>query len=137
MTKPDKCRTKGPSPFCFKIVFSLTNDFAICLFKFSCTNISCSSDYIGRTFNRFDISIKRHLPARISNLELKRGQLVKSESSIADHMINNRECVVDFSVDRFSILSRSHSLYQLKVLRPFKFDPFNLPFVNKGTACWG
>ena len=31
-------------------------------------------------------------------------------------MINNRECVADFSVKRFSILSRSHSLSHLKVL---------------------
>ena len=36
--------------------------------------------------------------------------------SRADHMINSRECVADFNVDRFSILCRSHSLYHLKVL---------------------
>ena len=75
---------------------------------------SCGSDYIGRTSNRLDLRIKQHLPARILNRELKRGQLVNT--SIADHMINNRECVADFNVDRFSILSRSHSLYHLKVL---------------------
>ena len=46
-----------------------------------------------------------------------RGQLVNTPgSSIADHMINNRECMADFNVDRFSILSWSHSLYHLKVL---------------------
>ena len=84
------------------------------IYKYTC---SCSSDYIGRTFNRLDLRIKQHLPAHILNLELKRGQLVNtSRSSIADHMINSRECVADFNVDWFSILSRSHSLYHLKVL---------------------
>ena len=82
--------------------------------KYTC---SCGSDYIGRTSNRLDLRIKQHLPARILNLELKRGKLVNtSGSSIADHMINSRECVADFNVDRFSMLSRSHSLYHLKVL---------------------
>ena len=78
---------------------------------------SCGSDYIGRTSNRLDLRIKQHLPTRILNLELKRDQLVNaSESSMADRMINNRVYVVDFNVDRFIILSRSHSLYRLKVL---------------------
>ena len=77
---------------------------------------SCGSDYVGRTSNRLDLRIRQHLPARILNLTLIRGQLVNtSGSSIAEHMINSRECVVDFNVDRFSILSRSHSLFHLKV----------------------
>ena len=32
-------------------------------------------------------------------------------------MINSWECVADFDVDRFSILSRSHSRFHLKVLK--------------------
>ena len=84
------------------------------IYKYTC---GCGGDYIGGTSNRLDLRIKQRLSARILNLELKRGQLVNtSGSSIADHMINNRECVADFNVDRFSILSRSHSLYHLKVL---------------------
>ena len=84
------------------------------IYKYTC---NCGSDYKGKTSNRLDLRIKQHLPARILNLELKRGQFVNTfKSSIADHMINNRGCVVDFNVDRFSILSRSHSLYHLKVL---------------------
>ena len=78
---------------------------------------SCGNDHIGRMSNRLDLRIKHHLPACILNLELKRGQLVNTAgSSITDHMINCRECVADFNVDRFSILSRSHLLYHLKVL---------------------
>ena len=65
------------------------------IYKYTC---SCGSDYIDRTSNRLDLRIKQHLPARILNLELKRGQLVnKSGSSIADHIINSRECVADFN----------------------------------------
>ena len=90
-------------------------NWVIC--KYTC---SCGSDYIGRASNRLDLRIKQHLPAHILNLELKRGELVNtSESSIADHMINSGECVGDFNVDRFSILSRSHSIYHLKVLEAF------------------
>ena len=84
------------------------------IYKYTC---SCGSDYIGRTSNRLELRIKQHLPARIFNLELKRGQLVNtSGSSIADQMINSRECMADFNVDCFCILSRSYSLYRLKVL---------------------
>ena len=84
------------------------------IYKYTC---SCGSDYIGRTSNRLDLRIKQYLRARIWNLELKRGQLANtSGSSIAEHMINSRECVADFNVDRFSILSRSHSISHLKVL---------------------
>ena len=99
------------------------------IYKYTC---SCGSDYIGRTSNRLDPRIKHHLPARILNLEFKRGQLVNtSGSSIADHMINSKECVADFNVDRFSILSRSHSIY------PFTFDLFSLPFYkHRDTVCW-
>ena len=67
------------------------------IYKYTC---SCGSDYIGRTSNRLDLRIKQHLPAHILNLELKRGQFVNtSGSSIADHMINSRECVADLNVD--------------------------------------
>ena len=84
------------------------------IYKYTC---SCGSDYIGRTSNRLDLRIKQHLPAHILNLELKRGQLANTYgSSIAEQMINSRECVADFNVDIFSILSRSHSIFHLKVL---------------------
>ena len=86
----------------------------IYIYRYTC---SCGSDYIDRTSNWLDLRIKQHLPVCILNLELKRGQLVNtSGSSIADHMINSWECMADFNVDRFSILSRSHSLYHLKML---------------------
>ena len=84
------------------------------IYKYTC---SYGSDYIGRTSNRLDLRIKQHLPVRILNLELKRGQLENtSRSSIAEHMINSRECVAEFNVDRFSILSRSHSIFHPKLL---------------------
>ena len=100
------------------------------IYKYTC---SCGSDYIGRTSNRLDLRIKQHLPARILNLELKKGQLVNT-SSIADHMINSRECVADFNVDRFSILSRSYSLYYLKVLETFYVRSFQ-PSLCKQRDC--
>ena len=102
------------------------------IYKYTC---SCGSEYIGRTSNRLDLRIKQHLPARILNLELKRGQLVNtSGSSIADHMIDSRECVADFNVDRFSILSRSHLLYHLKVLETIYVRSFQ-PSLSKQRDC--
>ena len=101
------------------------------IYKYTC---SCGSDYIGRTSNRLDLRIRQHLPARVLNLELKRGQLVNTSGpSIAGHMINSRECVADFNVDRLSILSQSHSLYHLKMLETLTFNPFNFPFMDRGS----
>ena len=81
------------------------------IYKYTC---SCGSDYVGRTSNRLDLRIRQHLPARILNLRHIRGLLANaSGSSISEHMINSRECVADFNVDRFS---RSHSFFHLKVL---------------------
>ena len=72
---------------------------------------------VSGTSSRLDLRVGQHLPARILNLRLIRGHLANtSGSSIAEHMINSREWVADFNVDRFSILSRSHSLFHLKVL---------------------
>ena len=84
------------------------------IYKCTC---SCGSDYVGRSSNRLDLRIRQHLPVRILNLTLKRSQLANtSGSSIAEHMTNYREYVADFNVDRFSILSRSHSTFPLKVI---------------------
>ena len=102
------------------------------IYKYTC---SCGSVYIGRTSNRLDLRIKQHLPGRILNQELKRGQLVKTpRSPIADHMINNRECVVDLNVDRFRNLSRSHFLYHLKVLETLYVRSLQ-PFLCKQRDC--
>ena len=96
---------------------------------------SCGSDYISRTSNRLDLRIKMHLPVRILNLELKRDQLANtSGSSIAEHVINSRECVADFNVDRFSILSRSHSIFHLQVLETLYVRPLQ-PSLCKQRDC--
>ena len=92
------------------------------IYKYTC---SCGSDYVGRTSNRLDLRIRQHLPARILNLRLKRSQLANtSGSSIAEHMINSRECVADFNVDRFSILSRSHLPFHFEVLETLYIRSF-------------
>ena len=105
------------------------------IYKYKC---SCGSDYIGRTSNRLDLRIKQHLPARILNRELKRGQLANtSGSSIAEHMINSTECVADFNVDRFSILSRSHSIFHLKVLETLYVRSLQPSFCKQSDCLLG
>ena len=102
------------------------------IYKYTC---SCGSDYVGRTSNRLDLRIKQHLTARILNLRLIRGQLANtSGSSIAEHMINCRECVADFNVNRFSVLSWSHSLFHLKVLETLYLQSFQ-PSLCKQRDC--
>ena len=102
------------------------------IYKYTC---NCSSDYIGRTSNRLDLSIKQHLPAHILNLELERGQLINtSGSSIADHMINSMECMADFNVNQFSILSWSHLLYHRKVMETLYVQFLQL-FLCKQRDC--
>ena len=70
------------------------------------------------------------MPARILNLEFKRGLLTNtSGSSIAEHMINSRECVADFK-----ILSRSHSIFHLKVLETLYVRSLQ-PSLRKQKGC--
>ena len=45
------------------------------IYKYTC---SCGSNYIGKTSNLLNLRIEQHLPARILNFELKRGQLVNT-----------------------------------------------------------
>ena len=105
------------------------------IYKYTC---SCGSDYVGRTSNRLDLRIRQHLPARILNLRLIRGQLANtSGSSIVEHMINSKECVADFNVDRFSILSRSHSLFHLKVLETLYVRSLQPSLCNKRDCLLG
>lgn len=67
-----------------------------------------------RMTQRLDARIKQHLPKKIQNSDVLTN---KNEFSIAEHLINNCNCAANFRVDSFSILSRSHSNYHLKILK--------------------
>ena len=84
------------------------------IYLFRC---SCSSHYIGRINQRLDARIKLHVPTKIHNFIGGRTDNLRNTygSSIAENLINNCDCAVNFSVDLFSILSKSHSSFHLKV----------------------
>ena len=88
------------------------NNFLIYLFKFS-----CGSCYIKRSNQRLDARIKQYVPTKICNF-ISEPINVKNAygSSIAEHLIDNRNCTENFSVDLILILNKSHSSFQLKIL---------------------
>ena len=58
----------------------------------------------------------------------------KYESSIAEHRINNRDCASSYSADLFTILSRSHSDFHLKVLETIHISTYK-PSLCKQKEC--
>ena len=51
-------------------------------------------------------------------------------SSMAEHLINNRDCAEKFSVDFFSVLSKLHS--SSEIIEDYPADRFS---VNRGNLC--
>lgn len=85
------------------------------IYSFKC---SCGSHYIGRTTQRLNVRIKQHVPTKIYNLKSTPSDILTNAygSSIAEHLINSHNCATSFSVDSFTILSKSHSNYHLEML---------------------
>ena len=83
------------------------------IYSFRC---ACGLLYIGRTNQRLDARIKQlvltkirlgnYFPDHINNTY---------GSAIAKHLMNSHDCASSYSVDLFTILSRSHSHFHLKV----------------------
>ena len=77
----------------------------------------CGLQYIGRTNQRLDSRIK-HVPTE----KKRQGNYFADRMintywySIAEHLINNRNSAASNNSDLFTILSKSHSDYRLKVL---------------------
>ena len=78
---------------------------------------SCCSRYVGRINPRLDARIK-HVPTKIHNFTsgLKDNLENTYVSSVAKYLINNGDCAENFSVDLFTILSKSHSSFYLWAL---------------------
>ena len=76
----------------------------------------CGLQYIGGTNQRVDARIK-HVPTKIRLGNCFADHINNTYgSSIAEHLIDNRDCASSYSEDLFTILSRSHSDFHLKVL---------------------
>ena len=102
-------RTRTVLPSGRKDVLHLQYSRAL-IFSFICV---CGLQCIGRTNQRLDARIK-HVPTKIRLRNYFADHINNTYgSSIAEHLINNRDCA---SVDLFIILSRYHSDSHLKVL---------------------
>ena len=92
--------------------------------------------YIGRTNERLDARIK-HLPTKIRQENYFADPINDTYgSSIAEHLINNRDSASSYSADLFTILSRSHSDFHLEVLETIHILTINHPSVNRGNVYW-
>ena len=60
----------------------------------------------------------KHVPTKIRNFMGGLTDNLRNTYgfSIAEQLINNRDCTEKFSVDFFSVLSKQHSSFHLKVL---------------------
>ena len=85
------------------------------IYNFEC---GCGANYLGRTTLRLDGRIQQHVPSKIRNGTYRATDVITNTygSSITDHLLKNQSCAANFSTDSFSIISRAHSLYHLKIL---------------------
>ena len=84
------------------------------IYSFRCV---CGLQFIGRTNQCLDLRIKQYVLTKIWQGNYFADQINNTyRSSIAEHIINNRNCASSYRVDLFTILSKSHSDFHLKVL---------------------
>ena len=83
------------------------------IYSFRCV---CSLHYIGRTNQRLNAWIKQHVPTKKRLGNYFSDHINNTyRSSIAEYLINNRDCASSYLADQFTILSRFHSDFHLKV----------------------
>ena len=96
------------------------------IYQFLC---HCDSRYVGRTSQRLEERIKQHVPKSITNprTSANRQSLSRScknnirpqqfhESAIGQHLLDNAQCALHYSNEKFSILARGRSSFDLSAL---------------------
>ena len=96
------------------------------IYQFLC---HCDSRYVGRTSQRLEERIKQHFSRSIANppASHNRQSLSRSckantppqqfhESSIGQHLLDNAQCALHYSNEKFSILARGRSSFHLSAL---------------------
>ena len=96
------------------------------IYQFLC---HCDSRYVGRTSQRLEERIKQHVPKSITNPRTlaNRQSLSHScknnirpqqfhESAIGQHLLDNDQCALHYSNEKFSILARGRSSFHLSAL---------------------
>ena len=98
------------------------------IYQFLC---HCDSRYVVRTSQRLEERIKQHVPTRRSitnpRASANRQSLSRScknntrpqqfhESAIGQHLLDNAQCALHYSNEKFSILARGRSSFHLSAL---------------------
>ena len=110
------------------------------IYQFLC---HCDSRYVGRTSQRLEERIKQHVPKSITNprTSANRQSLSRScknnirpqqfhESAIGQHLLDNAQCALHYSNEKFSILARGRSSFHLSALEATFIKSLN-PFLCK------
>jgi len=119
-------KTRTIFPSFKKDVLPITNANSV-IYKYNC---SCDENYIGRTTQRLDVRMRQHVPLKLQNAILTRTSgLSAVESAIGQHLIENSECARGFGIDRFEILHKASTLFQLKVLEALSIN------IRKPSLC--
>ena len=86
------------------------------IYSFKC---SCGLRYIGKTNQRLDARIKQHVSTKIRNFNVGQIDNLKNiYGSLGQNiLLKNGDLTEKFKVCLFSILSKSHSSFHLKVLQ--------------------
>ena len=104
------------------------------VYSFRCI---CGLQYIGRTNQWFDGRIKQHVPPKVRLGNYFADHINNTYgSSIAEHLINNRDCASPNNADLFYILSRSHSDFHVKVSETIHILIHKPSLCMQGNVYW-
>ena len=103
----------------------------------------CDSRYVRRMSQRLEEQITQHVPRSISNppasvncqslsCSCKTNTRPQQfhESAIGQHLLDNAQCALHYSNEKFSILARGHSSFHLSALKATFIKSLN-PFLCK------
>ena len=92
-------------------------DKSCIVYKFNCF---CDKSYIGQTSRHFKTRIKEHLPACVLKFIEKEPEIMTTatknvikRSSVAEHLVNNRECAKEYDLSRFKIIHHCKNMTDL------------------------
>ena len=105
--------SKDPIPF---------DDTSMVIYQFKCC---CDNSYVGKTKRRIKARIREHVPKCVKdfiqnpsgdykdNIKLCRAA---GRSSITQHLLENKQCGINYNDNYFTILNKSKSEFELKIL---------------------
>ena len=109
------------------------------VYELSC---QCDSRYVGHTSQWLQDRIKQHIPKYVRTGQFSQDRAAfnhsckltnhepSCDSAIGQHLLTNQSCALHYSDDRFSILLKGHSAFQLSALEATYIK------VSQSILCW-